>query len=52
MDLNEMEDPFLLELTGLDPVDPQKGKFMLLSLMPSEGALDQDERRRRWRRTS
>ena len=42
MDPDEM-DPFLSELTGLAPVDPQKGKSMLLSLMPSEDILDQDE---------
>ena len=44
MDLNEMKDPFLSELTGLDPVDPLKDKPALLLLMPSEGSLDQDER--------
>ena len=43
MDPDEMEDPFLSELTSLDPVDPRKGKSMLLSLMPSEDASDQDE---------
>jgi len=43
MDLDEMEDLFLLELTGLGPVDPQKDKSMLLSLTPLEGALDPDE---------
>jgi hypothetical protein len=26
MDPDKMEDLFLLELTGLDPVNPQKGK--------------------------
>jgi hypothetical protein len=40
MDLDKMEDLFLSELTGLDPVDPQKGKSMLLSLTPSEDASD------------
>ena len=43
MDLEEMEDPFLLELTGLAPVNPQKGKSMLLSLMPSGDSLDPDK---------
>jgi hypothetical protein len=43
MDPDEMEDLFLSELTSLDPVDLQKGKSVLLSLMPSEGASDQDE---------
>ena len=43
MDLDKMEDLFLLELTGLDPVDPQKGKSILLSSMPSEDTLDQDK---------
>jgi hypothetical protein len=43
MDLDEMEDPFLSELTSLDPVDPQKGKSVLLSSTPSEDASDQDE---------
>jgi hypothetical protein len=43
MDLDKMEDPFLLELISLAPVDPQKGKSVLLSLMPSEDASDQDE---------
>ena len=43
MDLDEMEDPFLSELTGLAPVDIQKGKSALLSLTPSEDALDPDE---------
>ena len=43
MDLDKMEDLFLLELTGLDPVDPQKGKSVLLSSTPSEDASDQDE---------
>jgi hypothetical protein len=43
MDLDKMEDPFLLELTSLGLVDPQKDKSMLLSLTPSEGALDPDE---------
>jgi hypothetical protein len=38
-----MEDLFLSELTGLAPVDPQKGKSVLLSLTPSEDALDPDE---------
>jgi len=42
MDPDEM-DPFLLELTGLAPVNPQKGKSVLLSSTPSEGASDQDE---------
>jgi hypothetical protein len=40
MDLDEMEDLFLSELTGLTPVNPQKDKSVLLSLMPSEDALD------------
>jgi hypothetical protein len=43
IDLNKTEDPFLLELTGLAPVDTQKGKSMLLSSMPSEDASDPDE---------
>ena len=43
MDLDEMEDPFLSELTSLDSVDLQKGKSILLLLMPSEDTLDQDE---------
>jgi len=43
MDLEEMEDPFLLELMGLAPIDLQKGKSVLLSLTPSEDALDPDE---------
>jgi hypothetical protein len=43
MDPEEMEDPFLSELTGLAPVDLQKGKSVLLSLMPSEDASDPDE---------
>jgi hypothetical protein len=43
MDLEEMEDPFLLELTGLAPIDLQKGKSVLLSLTPSEDASDPDE---------
>jgi hypothetical protein len=43
MDLEEMEDLFLSELTGLAPANPQKGKSMLLSLMPLEDASDQDE---------
>ena len=38
-----MEDLFLSELTGLAPANPQKGKSMLLSLMPLEDASDQDE---------
>jgi hypothetical protein len=42
MDLDKM-DPFLSELTSLAPVDPQKGKSVLLSSMPSEDVLDQDE---------
>jgi hypothetical protein len=44
MDLEEMEDPFLLELTGLAPVDPQKGKSVLLSSTPSEDTSDPNER--------
>jgi hypothetical protein len=43
MDPEEMEDLFLLELTGLAPVDPQKGKSVLLSLMPSEDTSDPDK---------
>jgi hypothetical protein len=43
MDLEEMEDPFLLELIGLAPVDLQKGKSVLLSSTPSEDASDPDE---------
>jgi hypothetical protein len=43
MDPDEMEDPFLSELTGLAPVDIQKGKSMLLLSTPSEGALDPNE---------
>ena len=42
MDLDEM-DLFLSELTGLAPVDPQKGKSVLLSLTPSEDVSDPDE---------
>jgi hypothetical protein len=42
MDPDKM-DLFLSELTSLAPVDPQKGKSMLLSLTPSEDASDQDE---------
>jgi hypothetical protein len=44
MDPEEMEDPFLLELTGLAPVDTQKDKSVLLSWTPSEDASDPDER--------
>jgi len=40
IDPEEIEDLFLLELTGLAPADPQKGKFMLLLLMPLEDASD------------
>jgi hypothetical protein len=43
MDPEEMEDPFLSELTGLAPVDTQKGKSVLLSSMPLEDTLDPDE---------
>jgi hypothetical protein len=43
MDPEEMEDPFLLELTGLAPVDLQKGKSVLLLSTPSEDASDPDE---------
>jgi hypothetical protein len=43
MDPDKMEDPFLSELTSLDSVDPRKGKSVLLSLMPSEDASDQDK---------
>jgi hypothetical protein len=43
MDPEEMEDPFLSELTGLAPVDTQKGKSVLLSSTPSEDASDPDE---------
>jgi hypothetical protein len=43
MDPDEMEDPFLSELTGLDPVNPWKGKSVLLSSTPSEDTSDQDE---------
>jgi len=43
MDPDEMEDPFLSELTGLAPVDTQKGKSMLLSSTPSEDASDPNE---------
>jgi hypothetical protein len=43
MDL-EVEDLFLSELTGLAPVNLQKGKSVLLSLMPSEDASDSDKR--------
>jgi len=43
MDPEEMEDPFLSELTGLALVDPQKGKSVLLSSTPSEDTLDPDE---------
>jgi hypothetical protein len=43
MDPDKMEDPFLSELTGLAPVDIQKGKSTLLSSTPSEDALDPDE---------
>jgi hypothetical protein len=42
MDPDEM-DLFLSELTSLAPVDPQKGKSVLLSSTPSEDILDQDE---------
>ena len=42
MDPDKM-DPFLSELTSLAPVDPQKGKSVLLSSTPSKDALDQDE---------
>jgi hypothetical protein len=45
MDPDKMEDPFLLELTSLDPVDPWKGKSVLLSSMPLEDALDLDEQK-------
>jgi hypothetical protein len=38
-----MEDPFLLELTGLAPADTQKGKSVLLSSTPSEDTSDPDE---------
>jgi len=44
-----MEDPFLLELTGLAPADPQKGKSVLLSSTPQT---KMSKRQRRWRRTS
>jgi hypothetical protein len=40
MEPGEVEDLFLSELIGLDPVNPTKGKFMLLSLMPSEDVFD------------
>jgi len=40
MDPEKMEDPFLLELTGLAPVNLQKGKSVLLLLTPSEDTLD------------
>jgi len=43
MDPDEMEDPFLSELTGLAPVNIQKGKSVLLSLTPSEDASDPDK---------
>ena len=43
MDPEEMEDPFLSELTGLAPVNPQKGKSMLLSSTPSEDTSDPNE---------
>jgi hypothetical protein len=43
IDPEEIEDLFLLELTGLAPADPQKGKSVLLLLMPLEDASDQDE---------
>jgi hypothetical protein len=43
MDPEEMEDPFLSELTGLALVNTQKGKSVLLSLMPSEDASDPNE---------
>ena len=43
MDPEEMEDPFLSELTDLAPVDTQKGKSVLLSSTPSEDASDPDE---------
>jgi hypothetical protein len=35
MEPSEVEDLFLLELISLDPVNPAKGKSMLLSLTPS-----------------
>ena len=44
MDPDKMEDLFLSELTGLAPVNLQKGKSVLLSLMPSEDASDSDKR--------
>jgi hypothetical protein len=43
LDPEEMEDPFLSELTDLAPVDTRKGKSVLLSSTPSEDALDSDE---------
>jgi hypothetical protein len=43
MDPEEMNDPFLSELTGLALVDTQKGKSVLLSSTPSEDASDPDE---------
>jgi hypothetical protein len=43
MDPEEMNDPFLSELTDLAPVDTQKGKSVLLSLTPSEDTSDPDE---------
>jgi len=39
----EVEDPFLLELIGLDLVNPAKGKSMLLSSMPSGDIFDPKE---------
>jgi hypothetical protein len=43
MEPGEVEDPFLLELIGLDLVNPVKGKSMLLSSMPLEDIFDPKE---------
>jgi hypothetical protein len=48
MEPGEVEDLFLLELIGLDPVHPAKGKSMLLLSMPLE--VPWTLKNRRWRR--
>jgi hypothetical protein len=48
MEPGEVEDLFLLELIGLDPVHPAKGKSVLLLSMASE--VPWTLKNRRWRR--
>ena len=43
MELGEVEDLFLSELIGLDPVNRTKGKSVLLLSMPSEDTFNPDE---------